>query len=577
MKEFIRNPFQQLQTNEKKVAIMERYFSWQFAVKELKKKGIVRRPDPYYIIKKMVGEIGEVVVFRSKKKRSTLSAQWQAECIAETLLHGGDPHRPIIIEVWDQNIGTDKFIGSVNTSAAELLNERQEFQLINQKQRKKLKDNYTHSGILQVIKVHSEGREKFVMNPFFGRNRFNLLAYLNGGCKVHLHLAVDWTKDPALPPDDPYHLPKERHRRYFEAPLSSIVYALCDLFRETSVAAFCIGGKPKHSKNKPQPPCFALNSCEDKPFVDCHRLSDTYAKALQELRFSNHAPLSSAIATVVEQVKHSIKEQQEGIQAYHVLVIVTWGQPTEQERQRTAKHIVLASNKPLSIVFVGVGTSKLDAMRTLAQYPLVADNKEAARPTVLIVKHKHFEQHGDNSFQQVLANQITSYMALRDIAPNYRPLSSPQQQHETAPASTFFKPLTPVGDSYASPHYASPPVFSHQQPPPSPSQPDVVIGQHPPQQMIGWTPSPFVGGEATSSLAWNSPPPQHHSNARLEDEALYSLLQSLGYLEKYGALFARESLTLEALKRFTKQDMQEVLGLPAGPRIAIYNALHPTQ
>ncbi len=56
------------------------------------------------------------------------------------------------------------------------------------------------------------------------------------------------------------------------------------------------------------------------------------------------------------------------------------------------------------------------------------------------------------------------------------------------------------------------------------------------------------------------------------DEQLEDLLARLGYLQ-FRDVFVREHLTYEALKEFGKDDMKE-LGLPAGPRIAIYNALH---
>jgi len=56
------------------------------------------------------------------------------------------------------------------------------------------------------------------------------------------------------------------------------------------------------------------------------------------------------------------------------------------------------------------------------------------------------------------------------------------------------------------------------------------------------------------------------------DPKLYALLERLGYLE-YLNNFLSEKLTYEALEEFSKEDMKE-LGLPAGPRIAIYNAVH---
>ncbi|KAL6048086.1 Copine IVb [Balamuthia mandrillaris] len=63
------------------------------------------------------------------------------------------------------------------------------------------------------------------------------------------------------------------------------------------------------------------------------------------------------------------------------------------------------------------------------------------------------------------------------------------------------------------------------------------------------------------------------SNATELDPQLYQLLERLGYLS-FADVFLKERLTFEALTEFEREDMKE-LGLPAGPRIAIYRALHP--
>eukprot|EP01090_Pellita_catalonica_P012806 TRINITY_DN2872_c0_g1_i1.p1 TRINITY_DN2872_c0_g1~~TRINITY_DN2872_c0_g1_i1.p1 ORF type:complete len:641 (-),score=135.88 TRINITY_DN2872_c0_g1_i1:680-2602(-) len=56
------------------------------------------------------------------------------------------------------------------------------------------------------------------------------------------------------------------------------------------------------------------------------------------------------------------------------------------------------------------------------------------------------------------------------------------------------------------------------------------------------------------------------------DPKLHALLESLNYLS-YADTFVKEDLTYEALQHFEKADLKE-LGLPLGPRLAIYKVLH---
>lgn len=56
------------------------------------------------------------------------------------------------------------------------------------------------------------------------------------------------------------------------------------------------------------------------------------------------------------------------------------------------------------------------------------------------------------------------------------------------------------------------------------------------------------------------------------DQQLKKLLKELGYSDLYDC-FLKEKITYRALKKFGKDDLKE-LGLPLGPQVAIYNALH---
>eukprot|EP01087_Luapelamoeba_hula_P007490 TRINITY_DN1839_c0_g1_i1.p1 TRINITY_DN1839_c0_g1~~TRINITY_DN1839_c0_g1_i1.p1 ORF type:complete len:899 (-),score=122.24 TRINITY_DN1839_c0_g1_i1:13-2649(-) len=71
------------------------------------------------------------------------------------------------------------------------------------------------------------------------------------------------------------------------------------------------------------------------------------------------------------------------------------------------------------------------------------------------------------------------------------------------------------------------------------------------------------------------PPQQDQPTSGPLDAKLMELLTRLGYLQ-YVDNFVKESLTYEALLEFSRDDLKE-LGLPAGPRIALHNALHKPQ
>eukprot|EP01090_Pellita_catalonica_P015395 TRINITY_DN416_c0_g1_i3.p1 TRINITY_DN416_c0_g1~~TRINITY_DN416_c0_g1_i3.p1 ORF type:complete len:372 (-),score=89.79 TRINITY_DN416_c0_g1_i3:37-1152(-) len=103
----------------------------------------------------------------------------------------------------------------------------------------------------------------------------------------------------------------------------------------------------------------------------------------------------------------------------------------------------------------------------------------------------------------------------------------------------------------------------------APTQQMPAQGQGFPQQQSQGFPPQQAGMPPQQQQA-----PQSQTNDMLNklDPQLRELLQSLHY-EEYAKIFVNEDLNYEALQEFDKSDMKE-LGLPAGPRIAIYKRLH---
>ena len=136
--------------------------TFHFAAKDLDKKDLFGKSDPFMVISRMSSEIdGErasTQVYSSEVVKKTLNPSWDTFTIPLKDLCNGDLERPILFEIFDYDLTTkisgDKVdivdaIGSFTATFAQLKTafiEQSEFKCINAKKAAKKKKSYSDSG-----------------------------------------------------------------------------------------------------------------------------------------------------------------------------------------------------------------------------------------------------------------------------------------------------------------------------------------------------------------------------------------------------------------------------------------------
>jgi len=164
---------------------------------------------------------------------------------------------------------------------------------------------------------------------------------------------------------------------------------------------------------------------------------DVYNKSFKNVLLSGPTYFSEVIRTVT-----SIAAQPYSLnlQHYSILLLLTDG--VFNDMKETVAAIVDASDKPLSIIIVGVGDADFSQMKALDgdEKGLSSNGKKAARDMVQFVPFNKFKnEHVSNLASETLAevpSQVLSFMKMHKIAPLRR-------QGGMAPPAFGAQPLSP--------------------------------------------------------------------------------------------------------------------------------------
>jgi len=343
---------------------------------------------------------------------------WKPLLCSVAKLCNGDYDRPIFIECFDWDKDGQDFIGSCQTTLKHLVdNKSGEFPLINPKNQSK--KHYTNSGTLHFN------------NTQLVRS-YTFLDYLVGGCEISLIVAIDFTGSNGDPKSahSLHNINPHTPNEYVQAICSvGSILSVYDYDRKFPVYGFG-GHLPTGTSH-----CFPLNANISNPEVfDIGGILQVYQQAIYAI------PLSGP--TYFQQILHqavqiaSTAETQEN-QKYYILLILTDGVIMDMEN--TVAEIVNNTDKPLSILIVGVGNENFSQMRTLDgdDQALSSKGKVAARDIVQFVPMKDFKNQPPYELTKaVLAeipNQLLAYMKMRGFVPNPPNSRQAKPVYETAP------------------------------------------------------------------------------------------------------------------------------------------------
>jgi len=330
------------------------YSSYKFKFRingvDLDKKDTFGKSDPYIVIKKE-NDNGEMVkIHETPVIKNTLNPTWEPFEMLENEFNDGNRTKPLLFEVFDWNRErSNDFIGSFKTTTNEIL-EKKEFELINEKKKRKKGSEYNNSGILKI------DIEKIRVKPY------SFVEFPYGGTEFAVSFAIDFTGSNGLP-----HLPESLHYNKpnydindfktlndYEKALSSIGTVLEPYDTNKYFEVYGYGGK-FFEREKVEFDC-ALTGDQEKPSVyGVSGIMDVYHKALQTVYLSGPTNFAPIIRKITAEAKAKLPPPHKNnpLSEYHILTILTDGVISDMEETKEA--IIDAESAPLSIIIIGIG------------------------------------------------------------------------------------------------------------------------------------------------------------------------------------------------------------------------------
>jgi len=397
--------------------------------------------DPFLTISKS-GEYGQwTVVHRTEVLKSNLNPNWKTFTLSVTSLCNADHQRTLKFSVDDWNLnGSHSHIGEFTTNVAELVEgglntsrgSAQMFPLINQKKKSKKGAKYKNSGVLHVNHCILE------MQPTF-------LDYITNGTELAFTVAIDFTASNGNPQDPRslhYNDPTGAPNQYITA-IKAVGDIIQDYDSDKLFPALGFGARiPPDGRVSHE---FFLNLTSDPYCSGMDGVLAAYHQSLNNVQLygpTNFSPVINHVAKFARAYQHDPSN-------YFVLLIITDGVITDLDATKNA--VINASNLPLSIIIVGVGSEDFSAMDELdSDDSLLTNNgRTAQRDIVQFVEMQkfisnagshHVSWNKDLLAREVLfeiPDQLVGYMKSKKFKPigvgNSRPQSPYKHNAPDAP------------------------------------------------------------------------------------------------------------------------------------------------
>lgn len=378
-------------------------FKVKFEGKKLANKdGWFGRSDPFLVISRMNEDGSFNVVWQSPRIDNDLNPKWKESKIPMVQLCNGDVHRPLSIEIfdWDHN-GKHDSMGKVETSVDQMIG-------ANGAPMKVIMPKNKDGGHLLAVNAAIEHHPTFT-------------DFISGDCELSLMVAIDYTAsngDPALPSSLHYLDASHATLNPYETVITTVgrIVDQYDSDKLYPVLGFGARVRDPNGNLTPAQHCFPIyGGGAQAAGVD--GILKAYRDSLSVVNLSGPTLFAPTIQHAAQVAANSHCSQTN--QKYHVLLIITDGTINDMDATKAA--IVAASDKPLSIVIVGVGSADFSGMRELdADKGLLSHNgKSAERDIVQFVAHTN--QDYSVLASEVLAeipNQLIKFMESHNIEPN---------------------------------------------------------------------------------------------------------------------------------------------------------------
>ena len=391
------------------------------------------KSDPFLTLSRS-GEFGHyTVVHRTEVIKRNLNPDWRQVSLSISSVCNADHHRPIKLSVDDwNNSGSHTHIGEITTTVAELLEWGREVEqnpshpyivpFVNQKKKSKKGDKYKNSGFLHLYKCQLE------LQPTF-------LDYISNGTELAFTVAIDFTASNGNPQDrrslhyiDPTGAPNQ-----YVTAIKSVGEIIQDYDSDKMFPALGFGARiPPNGQVSHE---FFLNLGSDPYCAGVDGVLAAYHQSLYNVQL--YGPTN--FSYIIRHVSRFAKAYQNDPSNYFVLLIITDGIITDLEATKSA--IIDASDLPLSIIIVGVGSEDFSAMEELDSDDelLSFRGRTAKRDIVQFVEMQKFVKnagsHNVTWNKELLARevlfeipeQLVSYMKSKNFLPQPKPSGPPRE------------------------------------------------------------------------------------------------------------------------------------------------------
>ena len=387
------------------------------------------KSDPFLTFSR-AGEYNNYsVVHRTEVHKRDLNPDFKPMTLSVSLLCNADHNRPIKISVDDWNAnGSHSHIGELSTTVAELVEWGKSASItaphvapfVNRKKKQKKGDKYKNSGFLYVYQC------KLELQPTF-------LDFITNGTELSFTVAIDFTASNGNPQDSRslhYINPTGAPNQYVAA-IKAVGEIIQDYDSDKLFPALGFGARiPPNGQVSHE---FFLNLTTDPYCSGVDGVLAAYYQSLHNVQL--YGPTN--FSYVIRHVARFARAYQNDPSNYFVLLIITDGIITDLEATKSA--IIDASDLPLSIIIVGVGSEDFSAMDELdSDDKLLSYNgRTAKRDIVQFVEMQKFVKnvgtHQLSWNKELLArevlyeipDQLVSYMKSKQFLPQGRPTPGP--------------------------------------------------------------------------------------------------------------------------------------------------------
>jgi len=383
---------------------------FDIAGKTLDKKDRGKKSDPFLkVLRSRFADSWELI-YRTDFIKNNVNPHWDPFEIPLRLFQQGETTRQLLFQVIDWNpSGKEKFIGQFSISFDDLFEKakaRRPIDLINPKYERQKKQGYKSSGTLIFEKAQLVPSHSF-------------MDYVDGGCKISLMVAIDFTTANGNPdlPSSLHHKTNIAQNEYAQA-ITTFGEILLPYIWENQSKVYGFGARVGNIKTISH--CFPLPGHEQALQVEgVQGILEVYYQSLNLIEFHGQTTFCKVIEAAKTEAATSRCDQYD--QRYFILLILTAGDISDIHE--TIAAITEAMAHPISILIVGIGDSNFPALNQINdEWKSPKRNLTSDREMLHFIPFRAYRSQCNSRLKidslRKISSELVTYMKKKEITPN---------------------------------------------------------------------------------------------------------------------------------------------------------------